>query len=680
MNVKSTNYTCAGTGTQSPWSSTIPTSSLLLSLLYVTPNRTRTMGNRQEPWEISETSELEAASLNKERLYKACRTCRRQKMRCDPGDGISCRRCLHTGVDCVFDKTTSRRRLSPAQSPAKRQKLQALTEEITALKAQVAKLNHSQRPVGPEHAEPLLLPQHQRPEQPNPIVTVSSSEPSADENHEIDVCHTFSPENLSVPVTAVHVMMHPPLHGEPERNHAGWTAENQSKWHHEEHVQTTRKDIIARREIDEPEARHLFDLYMNGANVFLPILDPILDTFDAIRERSSFTLAVILYVAARHQYGQNPGNPTLQRCKEEALRFAAQSLFENPSSLETTEAMTVLAAHSDKTWFAFGHAFQMASDLALESKFQSLLSYPSVPGNLPLSTKMTRFNLRCARTWLLIVQCERALAFGSLRESRTREPDLNELERFLNHPNSHPSDISSCATIELYQHLRRLRTHVELPTMEQFEGCIKTWFEKWDDLFEENGVHRESFQRSYLRIQELYARVIQEGMMFVHMLKSQPPSRHQLFASDGDAVNRSRRILHLIRELLTSVDHSGTYKKVFSWAPTYEGLLLTFVMILGFQVLLMHPDSGEMHALLIHVKQTVSLLEQHPCLRFYEVVQSLIHRATHSTAGFENPIHGNPMDIESILQGEDWMFDMTTEGFFDFTSAEAISDSTAPLP
>ena len=300
---------------------------------------------------------------------------------------------------------------------------------------------------------------------------------------------------------------------------------------------------------------------------------------------------------------------------------------------------------------------------------------------------MTRLTLRCARTWLLIVQYERALAFGTTRESRTKELNVNDLERFLDHPNSHPSDISSCAAINLYQCLRRLQTGVELPTMEDFESYIKVWFERWDGLFEENGVHRESLQRSYLRIQEFYARIIQSAMMFVHRLKSPQHPRGQVFPTDENSVNRSRRILHLIRKLLTFIDNCGAYKQVFSWAPTYEGLLLTFVMILGFQVLLMHPDSEEMHALLIHVEQTACLLKQYPCLRFYKVVQCLIRRARSSTIGFENPLHGNcnegqgydAIDIESILQGEDWMFDITTEGFFDITSAEFVSESAAPL-
>ena len=345
------------------------------------------MHNLPNPSVTSEVMELAAPSLNNERRYRACRTCRRQKMRCDGRDGISCRRCLNAGVDCVFDKTTSRKRTSLAEGSAKRQKLQALTDEITALKAQVASLNDSQCQLEQEHAGPLLLPQCQEPEQPDAGATISSSQTSADDKNEINICHTFSPENLSVPVTAVHVMMHPPLEGEPERNSAGWTVENQSKWNREDHIKTTCKDIVARQEMDESEARHLFDLYMHGANVFLPILDPILDTFDSIRERSSFTLTVILYVAARHQYGHDPGNPTLQLCKEEARRFAADSLFENPSSLETTEAMTVLAAHSDKTWFALGHALQMAIDLGLEYKIQSLISSASVPSNPPCRRK-----------------------------------------------------------------------------------------------------------------------------------------------------------------------------------------------------------------------------------------------------------------------------------------------------
>ncbi|KIW32240.1 uncharacterized protein PV07_03800 [Cladophialophora immunda] len=629
-------------------------------------------------------------SDDSERRYKACRTCRRQKMRCDGSDGIPCRRCLNARVPCVFDKTVMKRRNSPSDeaTTAKRQNRQSLADEVAMLKDQIAILRRSHSCSAQETAEALSIAGDQQSGRVNRGVTAFSSQSGPGDDGKSDFGHTFSPENLGCPVSAVHVMMHPPLDGEPERNSSGWTVENQSKWNREDQSKGSRPDIIDRQLVDESEARELFDLYMHGGNAFLPIFDPLLDTFDSIRQTSPFTLTVILYVAARHQHIQETNSPTLQLCKEEALRYAAESLFQNPCSLETLEAMTILAVHSEKTWFALGHALQMALDLGIHYTVRKIISSSVSQANSSTSTRVTRIDLRFARIWLLLVQYERAIAFGSLRKSRTEELIIADLESFLDLAALHPSAISSCAAIDIFQDLVRLRKGPDLLSTEKFETGVKLWFRKWDSRFEDNGVHKESLQRSHLRIQELYARLIQGGIMFVRVLKARQLREAQTVSTDHDekSVQLSIRILQLVQDLLTFINNCRAYKRVFSWAPTHEGLLLTFVIILAFQVLQVHPDPQRRDDLLVQVEQTAVLLKQHPLRSFYEVVARLMRLAKSSSITLQDPSlpsssqahEYNSIDFGPILEGEDWFFDTSTDAFFHPSIGEETSDIYGP--
>ncbi|KAI1621763.1 hypothetical protein EDD37DRAFT_494991 [Exophiala viscosa] len=623
------------------------------------------MDNSQGPSGSLNSSGHPMHSISANHLYKACRTCRRQKMRCDGGDETSCQRCIRAGVECVFDKTASKRQSVTADGFAKRQKTQTLANEVAVLKTQVASLRQSQELRDPSASSPLEGNQLR-----DTSVThmeALSPPPEQDETH---ISHSFSPENLGVPVTAVHAMIHPPIHGEPERNAAGWTAENQSKWNRRDNSRHTRRDIIARGLIEEAEARHLFDIYMHGGNVFVPVFDPILDTFDSIRQRSAFTLTVILYVAARHEHVHDPGNHTLQVCMEDSRRLAADSLFENPSSLETTEAMAILAVHSDITWFALGHAFQMAIDLGLDTKLVSLISDSDSIPKTQKGTKTMRYAFRCARVLLVIAQYERALAFGTRRRSRVEYFSFEDMERFLNHPSTHPSALIPCAAIDMCQSLTTLRTSMNSISMTDVERDLKAWYDKWDARLEDDCVHQESFQRSIIMLHYHYARIIMGGVLFVSTRQAaQNPSP----STEQDCINISTHILQLIRDLLSTIEDCSAFKRAFSWAPTYDGLILTFAIVLGFQILQIYPNPDQESALLVQVERTAILLKQHPCQNFYLLVKRLIHRSKSPKDISASPLQQNPdefqaynsIDFAAILQGEDWMFDISNNMFLD---------------
>lgn len=524
-------------------------------------------------------------------------------MRCESSnDPAQCQRCVHADVRCVFDRTNRRAPSSPAI--ASRDELHALNRELAAVKAQLVSQQQARSPDA-QHWARITTPVVDKIAQP-PVYDVST--PSSQLHH-----HNLSTEDLGAPVSAVHIMMYHPREGEPERGSIAWTAENQSRWSREEYLLSKTPDIITRGKIPESEARRLFDVYMQGANPILPIFDSILDTFDSIRAHSPSVFSAILYVAARHECTTENSQTFVTQCEKEARRCAAQSLFENPTRLESVEAMTILAVHSDKCWFALGHALQMALDLGLDVKFSSLVSAQH--------SNATRFSLRCARIWLLLTQYETSFAFGTKRRSRWKGITRNDLDQYLELPQSHPCDVSSCATIDLYQFLTTIRLSQILISTAEFEVFVTRWFAKWDACFEERGLHQHLFQRPYLKVQIHYAKIIYNAMKLTRAGSSVPPPDLSGQAPTESPVDIEKQLLESIKHFLCLIESSDVFLRTFTWAPTYDGSLLTFVIILGFQILEKCSDVEGTQSMLDQIDRLpASLLEKHPCSRFYKVV------------------------------------------------------------
>lgn len=186
---------------------------------------------------------------------------------------------------------------------------------------------------------------------------------------------------------------------------------------------------------------------MTGSNTFLPMFDPVLDTFDSLRVRSPFCFAVVLATAARAKEALNPTDSLRQICQNEARRLAAETLFIGVPVLEDAQAMTLLAAFSERTYFAIGHATQMALVLKLQNALdQLLLNRHSDSSEV---RKSDRLLTRQARTWLMVLFIEWEIAAGTARPPRLKSIDTETLRAFAMHPASNASDSRIVSLLEL---------------------------------------------------------------------------------------------------------------------------------------------------------------------------------------------------------------------------------------
>ncbi|KAK4500964.1 hypothetical protein PRZ48_006770 [Zasmidium cellare] len=523
------------------------------------------------------------------------------------------------GKDRAYEVEHARKRRNVATShqggPASAQKrrIESLTAEVQSLKSQITQSS----PLSREVSERKVAT-------PAPKAVTQDTQ-------------VLSPDDLAIPVTAVHVMIHPSPNGQPQRNMAGWTPSNQSQWHREEYGS---KDLAKRDLFDDAQARRLFSDFMQQCNTATPIFDPVLDTYESIRELYPRTLNVILWLAARQDLS---GDKTLE---QEVRCMVGQTLFENPCSLDGLEAMLLLSVHSEKMWFALGHTHQMALDLRLQACMENVLAAPD---------DCSRADSQYARLWLFVVYFDRALAIGGARWPRCDRMDPTSLEAFAQRRYSHPSDIFFCASLEIFDFSAslRLRPLSELPDILELDNALDQWFSKWDGHYDKQCVHESSLQRIHLKIQLLLAKTWQLAIVLVRLLHS--PDQ------DERTCSLPVHILRTEHELFEFISQSDAYRRYFPWSPTYEVLLLTFTVIVGLKVLSMYPDPRQQERFKDAAFPIAALLQKHPLQHFSRVIDTLLQALDNSG----DPVTDNNFDGMNLdwIDGS-WNFDAQFDGLF----------------
>ncbi|CAL5871176.1 uncharacterized protein PFLUO_LOCUS5423 [Penicillium psychrofluorescens] len=212
-----------------------------------------------------------------------------------------------------------------------------------------------------------------------------------------------------------------------------------------------KSDIIARGIVSEELARVLYERFTGGSKNFLPLFDPIRDTFDSIRSRSLFCFTVIIYLASRAVMDLRSDTHMQRVLQDEAQRLAEDSFFERPTKLETVQGMILLAAYSEKTWFSTALILRTALDSGLEKSLDTLLSQENVPRSSLAASIADRQLVWQTRTWLITFTLEQDVASGTGRKSRIAEVDVMKLRKFLDYPLSLPCDMRTVSIIELHQ-------------------------------------------------------------------------------------------------------------------------------------------------------------------------------------------------------------------------------------
>ncbi|KAL2865015.1 uncharacterized protein BJX67DRAFT_191085 [Aspergillus lucknowensis] len=517
-----------------------------------------------------------------ERLFKSCRRCRQQKVRCDARSRMPCSRCCASGYEheCVLD-TISRPR------PSERRKHAALSARERS-----------------------------------GFSTVSSASPRSNGHLETLELQQFSPQDMIAPQSVMHSM-------------SVNLRESSPVFIEESDVSDPKGDVIERGIISEEDARCVYERFMNGSKNFLPLFDPVRDTFDSIRSRSLFCFTVILYLACR-AVSEFRGNYHLQRVlQDEAQRLAEDSFFAKPTKLETVQGMILLAAYSEKTWFSTALILRTELDLGLEKSLDTLLAQTPAPRSYLSATMEDRQLVWQTRTFIISFTLELDVASGTGRKSRLGDVDVSKLRKFLDYPLSLYSDMRTVSIVELHQLRARCRQVIEgtaadslisteLPAILQ---RLQQWWAEWDQIHDQNGFHPGAFQRSSLKLMLNYAKVFIYCVTIARIQKlQQSPEGTQGIGPDA-VLNLWKSLVDIIESQLTLLVTEAAYRCHLTWAPTYPALTIAFITTFAIRVARWHPTLINRRLVLQRVRQILEFLKQPPYPDIHRTVQIFVNYA-----------------------------------------------------
>ncbi|KAJ5627951.1 hypothetical protein N7490_010179 [Penicillium lividum] len=551
------------------------------------------------------------------RFFKACRWCRRQKMRCDARQQVPCFRCRSTGRDCILDpiednrrRTDRRRKATPARASPLDQRSGFHTP---------ASREQEYSPIGGQDvsfdATIDSLPDSSGLRDLRRSVTVDHNGPESQQ---------LSPNDMIAPVSAVHSMS------------VNLLGSNNIFMEHSTNGDP-RGDIINRGIVTEERARVMYERFTGGSKNYLPLFDPIRDTFDSIRSRSLFCFTVIIYLASRAVMDLR-GDTHMQRVlQDEAQRLAEDSFFERPTKLETVQGMILLAAYSEKTWFSTALILRTALDSGLEKSLDTLLSQENVPRSSLAASMADRQLVWQTRTWLISFTLELDVASGTGRKSRIGEVDITKLRKFLDYPLSLPCDMRTVCIIELHQlrgHSRIILDNaatvrdIILTELPAIMTRLQNWWTTWDDIHNNNGFHAGAFQRSSLKLMLLYARIFVLCASLARIQKLQPTgSNSESEIIDQSVMNLWQSLVTTIMDQLAFLIGEPSYRCQLPWAPTYPALTIAFVTTFALRIARWRPNLIDQDLLLERAEKVCDFLKQPPYPDIHRTVSIFVNYA-----------------------------------------------------
>ncbi|KAL9711889.1 hypothetical protein Ac2012v2_004962 [Leucoagaricus gongylophorus] len=271
--------------------------------------------------------------------------------------------------------------------------------------------------------------------------------------------------------------------------------------------------VVEKGLVTDSEARELFNIFFAGCHLFIPLFDPVYDTYESLMERSPWTFDAILAVAGKIRSGNGPLSPTFYKCLEEAQGIARSSLFGPVVRKEAVQGMLLLAAWSTNGWLPSGHAMRMALDLGLHRALEKLAE----DNGKKRSEEEERNLVISARVWCCLYWFDHQMSLGTGRPIVLRdENSIRHSRILLNHPMASPTDVRLIALVDLiaqktqiYETLVPLNGQVNHNTLSFIRRAfvaLESWWSEHDELHRRT-MDQDSLLRKILAGELHYAKL-----------------------------------------------------------------------------------------------------------------------------------------------------------------------------
>lgn len=218
-------------------------------------------------------------------------------------------------------------------------------------------------------------------------------------------------------------------------------------------------DIISPNFLSEDTALACFQNFFMGCDRFVPVFDPRVDTFESVRSRSSLLLNAICTIGYRTMNGTS--SQTFQLLNKELKgRICEVILGQVVPSVETVQALLVIACYSEKGWMLTSVAIRMAVQLDLPGAYEvavrtaanagSNASESHVSNGGATSSGASIFHFRKARTWLGLFVLEHIFSLDCGKPPGIEaQPSVRRCRILVSHPERTALDLRLLSQVEL---------------------------------------------------------------------------------------------------------------------------------------------------------------------------------------------------------------------------------------
>ncbi|GMK57174.1 hypothetical protein CspeluHIS016_0400080 [Cutaneotrichosporon spelunceum] len=382
----------------------------------------------------------------------------------------------------------------------------------------------------------------------------------------------------------------------------------------------------------DAKGRALFDLFMQ-AQVYVPIFDPEVDTWESLCERSPFAVTAIIMVGSKIEDAGGPPSCLQTLCREHAEMIGMHTLFTPVARIEVLQAMIVMASWGDTSWRPGGHALRIAMDMGLYRCLPYLSQTGMGAGKSAAELADERPLVVGARLWLALYKSEFEMAFNLGRPALfAAEDTITHARRFLDHPLAIRTDSRLVATCQLLTH--RLPLHQPFSIwpaatritdldgrIESANAAYTAWFKEWDAYYE-GREPKSSFLRESLTTQYSHA-LLHTNSRILHGVRSRRDMAH---LSEHRA-QWLRQALASAQTLVEMALRGEAYATDFAKANYYTHIGVAFAARMVIRLTSLMPDAVDLRQTGRDLEAVTQILAQVPGFQFAQQIRDILGRA-----------------------------------------------------
>ncbi|KAJ3923360.1 hypothetical protein F5877DRAFT_31636 [Lentinula edodes] len=452
---------------------------------------------------------------------RACTACRKGKNRCE-GDA-PCRRCQLSGTPCIFEKP-EKKNAPPAAAGVNAERLSRLEGQYLVMQSHMIGMQSSLDRIlsvvqGQAHSSAMFPPppppsqalgnrsfEEERGDKFPPLpgfappphkyatygIIPSTAVSSEDESED-----TLPRATLNAPIEALQGLANAAAEAAAVPSTSAPRVKKRKRA--EPIPRNAFPHVVEKGLVADSEARELYNIFFAGCHLFIPVFDPLYDTYESLMERTPWTFDAILAVAGKIRSGNGPLSPTFYKCLEEAQGIARSSLFGPVVRKEAVQGMLLLAAWSTNGWLPSGHAMRMALDLGLHRALEKLAD----DTGKQRTQEEERDLVISARIWLCLYWFDHQMSLGTGRPIVLRdENSIRHCRLLLGHSMASPTDVRLISQVELiaqktqiYETLAQMNgqvNHNTLAFIRRATIALEKWYNECDEL------HRQTMDENSL--------------------------------------------------------------------------------------------------------------------------------------------------------------------------------------